>query len=251
MVVGKNNPKVRFANSTEESFGRLLHRLRLRWQYEPHTFILRTKPDGSPALGFTPDFYLPDVGIYFELTTLRQKLVTAKNRKVRLLAEQRPDVRLRLLYRHDCQDVLRPLRSRKGREARLRKLIPSPPEEVVRRAGWCSLLQRTGDGAGRVIVMGVKLSLGPEWAGRRLQVWVYPGWLEIEADGVTVARFPCSYDPQDRALVWVEPGELLLAPEVEQGRLALPELAGIQTPGARLRRTSYTFAPATQLRLEL
>ena len=107
--------RVRFANYTEESFGCLLHRLRLRWEYEPHTFVLRTRPDGAPALAFTPDFYLPDLGVYFELTTLRQNLVNAKNRMARLLAEQRLEVRLRSLYQRDCMAVQLPARYRRPR----------------------------------------------------------------------------------------------------------------------------------------
>ena len=56
---------------------------------------------GSPVSGFRPDFYLPDHDVFVELTTLRQELVTRKNRKARRLAELYPDVRLKLLYRRD------------------------------------------------------------------------------------------------------------------------------------------------------
>ena len=41
---------------------------------------------------FSPDFYLPDFDLYIELTTMSQKLVTKKNRKVRRLRELYPDV---------------------------------------------------------------------------------------------------------------------------------------------------------------
>ncbi len=39
---------------------------------------------------FTPDFYLPEFDLYVELTTMKQSLVTKKNRKVRLLRELYP-----------------------------------------------------------------------------------------------------------------------------------------------------------------
>ncbi len=247
----KKRTGVRFANATEADFGRLLQRLRLRWEYEPHTFVLRTKPDGTPALAFTPDFYLPDINIYFELTTLRQKLVTLKNRKARLLAEQRPDVRLRILYRRDCQDVLRPARTRRAREAVLRKLLAAPPEDALRRAGWVVYLQRRADLAGRVSVMGVWLPLSPDWAGKKMNVWVYPGSLEIECGGSVIARFPCSYDERARVFSSVEPGELLAQPDVAQGTLALPELDRRPLPDRRLPGRARLAARAVQPPLPL
>ncbi|MDQ3328383.1 MAG: hypothetical protein M3506_07665 [Chloroflexota bacterium] len=247
----KKRTSARFANTTEADFGRLLQRLRLRWEYEPHTFVLRTKPDGTPALAFTPDFYLPDLNVYFELTTLRQKLVTLKNRKARLLAEQRPDVRLRILYRRDCQDVLRPARTRRAREAVLRKLLAAPPEDTLRRVGWVVYLQRRTDLAGRVSVMGVWLPLSIDWAGKQVNVWVYPGILEIERDGAVIARFPCSYDERSRMLASVEPGELLLRPDMAQGTLALPELDRRPLPGRRLPGRVRLAAHAIQPPLSL
>ena len=55
---------------------------------------------------FTPDFYLPEHDLYVELTTMKQSLVTPKNRKVRLLRELYPEVNVRLLYRKDYQQLL-------------------------------------------------------------------------------------------------------------------------------------------------
>ena len=238
----------RFANATEREFADLLRTLRIRWEYEPHMFVLRTRPDGTPALAFTPDFYLPDLEMYLELTTMRRKLVTLKNRKARLLREQRPDVRLRVLYRRDCQELLRPRRSSRSREAVLRSLLPEPTEDALRRVRWLLRLARTGDCAGVVSVLGVRLPLGPEWSGRRVSVWIYAGVLEVEFQDRVVARFPCSYDAASRALRSVLPGEVLRAPEYEQGRLALPELERQPGPG-RLGRRPCAGAGCTQLRL--
>ena len=55
---------------------------------------------------FTPDFYLPEHDLYIELTTMKQSLVTPKNRKVRLLRELYPELNVRLLYRKDYQQLL-------------------------------------------------------------------------------------------------------------------------------------------------
>lgn len=63
--------------------------------------MLAWGPDGQPAKGFRPDFYLPDHRLFIELTTLRQELVTVKNRKLRRMAELYPEVRVKVLYRRD------------------------------------------------------------------------------------------------------------------------------------------------------
>jgi hypoxanthine phosphoribosyltransferase len=55
---------------------------------------------------FTPDFYLPEHDLYIELTTMKQSLVTPKNRKLRLVRELYPDINVRLLYRKDYQQLL-------------------------------------------------------------------------------------------------------------------------------------------------
>lgn len=96
-----NDPIRSFAHPAEQELGRLLTFFGLRWTYEPTTFALRRHPDGTIAEAFTPDFFLPDLRLYLELTTMRQKLVTRKNRKARLLRELYPNVNLRLIYRRD------------------------------------------------------------------------------------------------------------------------------------------------------
>lgn len=50
---------------------------------------------------FTPDFYLPDDDLYVEVTTMSQKLVTRKNRKVRLLHQLHPHIKCKVLYQRD------------------------------------------------------------------------------------------------------------------------------------------------------
>jgi hypoxanthine phosphoribosyltransferase len=55
---------------------------------------------------FTPDFYLPEQDMYVELTTMKQSLVTPKNRKLRMLKELYPELNVRLLYRKDYQQLL-------------------------------------------------------------------------------------------------------------------------------------------------
>ena len=92
---------VDFAHESERQVASLLDFYGIAWEYEPRTFVLERNRQGDLRSAFTPDFYLPDYDLYLEVTTLRQALVTRKNRKVRRLRAQRPDLRIRILYRRD------------------------------------------------------------------------------------------------------------------------------------------------------
>ena len=94
-----------FAHESERQFADLLDAYGIRWDYEPTTFVLEVNAEGNTVEAFTPDFYLCDFGTYVELTTLRQPLVTKKNRKVRRLLEKHPDVSIKLLYRKDIEQL--------------------------------------------------------------------------------------------------------------------------------------------------
>ncbi len=97
---------VRFAHNSERQFAKLLDFYSIAWEYEPRTFTLEWDREGRPAQAFTPDFYLPAYDLYIEITTLNQKLVTKKNRKAHRLAEQYPDVQVRVLYQRDYLHLL-------------------------------------------------------------------------------------------------------------------------------------------------
>src|ERR687898_580004 len=74
-----------------------------QWMSEPHTFVLEEDPDGRVVEAFAPDFYLPEQGLYVELTVMKQSLVTRKNRKLRKLRERYPEVNVKLFYRRDIE----------------------------------------------------------------------------------------------------------------------------------------------------
>lgn len=63
-------------------------------------------PDGSVTKAFSPDFYLPDHDRFIEVTTLNQKLVTKKHRKLRRLRALHPEVDITLLYQRDYLALL-------------------------------------------------------------------------------------------------------------------------------------------------
>ncbi len=94
-----------FAHPSERELARIFDFYRVPWRYEPDSFVLRAKGERVLEM-FSPDFYLPELDLYLELTTLRQRLVTKKNRKLRMLRTLYPDVNVRLLYRKDYQELL-------------------------------------------------------------------------------------------------------------------------------------------------
>jgi bifunctional protein TilS/HprT len=94
-----------FAHPSEEDFAKLLDFYCIEWLYEPRSFPLRWKGDRIAEM-FTPDFYLPELDLYVELTTLKQNLLTEKNRKLRQLRALYPEVNVRLLNKNDFLKLL-------------------------------------------------------------------------------------------------------------------------------------------------
>jgi cytidylate kinase len=94
-----------FAHPSEAEFARVLDFYQIRWEYEPTTFPIRWASDGTVLESFSPDFYLPDMDVYLELTTMKQALVTKKNRKVRLFREIYPDKTLNIFYGRDYRKL--------------------------------------------------------------------------------------------------------------------------------------------------
>jgi bifunctional protein TilS/HprT len=95
-----------FAHNSERQFARLLDFYQIEWEYEPRSFDIGWDRNGEPNQRFRPDFYLPQYDTYIEITTLNQKLVTKKNRKVRLLRELYPEIKCKIFYQRDYQDLL-------------------------------------------------------------------------------------------------------------------------------------------------
>jgi hypothetical protein len=97
---------VRFAHNSERQFAKLLDFYGIAWEYEPREFVLERDRDGNPVRAFCPDFYLPSEDLFIEVTTLNQKLVTKKNRKVRRLQEMHPEIKVKIFYQRDYLNLL-------------------------------------------------------------------------------------------------------------------------------------------------
>ena len=95
--------EVRETPKDEQAYLRLVERLSkasVEKHWEPYIDI-EWDDHGNVIQRFTPDFYLPEFDLYIEITTLNQKLVTKKNRKVRRLRERYPEIRCKIFYQRD------------------------------------------------------------------------------------------------------------------------------------------------------
>ncbi len=95
--------RISFAHESEASLARLFDFYRVAWVYEPRSFPIAWDARGKPLEFFTPDFYLPELDLYIEMTVAKPARNTRKNRKLRLMQLHHPRVRVKLLVRKDVE----------------------------------------------------------------------------------------------------------------------------------------------------
>ncbi len=117
-----------FAHASEAEFARILDFYQVEWEYEPQVFPILWDLDGNVLESFAPDFFLPELELFVELTTLQQRLVRKKNRKVRRLRELYPGLRIKLFYARD----FRALMLKYGRTALVSELSGTLGQVMVR-----------------------------------------------------------------------------------------------------------------------
>lgn len=93
-------------NKSETEFARLLDMYHIDWIYEPKTFPVEWDAAGNVTSAFSPDFYLPKFNTYIELTTMNQKYVTEKNKKIKKLRELYPGTNIKIVYKKDFHSLL-------------------------------------------------------------------------------------------------------------------------------------------------
>jgi hypothetical protein len=101
-----------FANRIELECAKILDWYAIPWEYEPTSFVLERDSEDRITRAFTPDFFLPEQNLYIEVTVMKQSLVTRKNRKLRELREQYPEVNVKLFYRRDLERLAQRYRLR-------------------------------------------------------------------------------------------------------------------------------------------
>ena len=96
---------MKFAHRSEKVFAEHLDLFNIKWIYEPNSFTLKWG-SGAIKMMFTPDFYLPDMNIYIEITTMDQKLITKKQRKIKLARKLYPMSTFKLINEQQFYNFL-------------------------------------------------------------------------------------------------------------------------------------------------
>ena len=96
---------MKFAHYSENIFADHLDLFSIDWIYEPTSFPLKWG-SGSIKMMFTPDFYLPDYDIYIEITTMNQKLITKKQKKIKLARKLYPQTTFKLINEQEFYNFL-------------------------------------------------------------------------------------------------------------------------------------------------
>jgi hypothetical protein len=153
----------RFAHASEAEMARILDFYDVRWEYEPTTFPILWNLDGDVIESFAPDFYLPDIGLFLEMTTLKQRLVRKKNRKLRRLRELYPDVRIKLFYARDFRAMM----LKYGRLALAESLSGTPGQVVPVRVASAESVITDGLAAPEAVITDDPDATPPARPGRR------------------------------------------------------------------------------------
>ena len=94
-----------FAHQSEKIFADHLDLFGIEWVYEPISFPLKWG-SGAIKMMFTPDFYIPSLDVYIEITTMNQNLITKKSKKIKKAKKLYPNKQFKLLYEHQFYNFL-------------------------------------------------------------------------------------------------------------------------------------------------
>lgn len=103
-------------NASEAEFAKILDMYQIEWKYEPRTFPIEWDAEGNISLAFTPDFYLTNFNTYIELTTMNQKYITKKNKKMKKLKELYPGINIKIVNKKDFNNLIQRFKISKGEE---------------------------------------------------------------------------------------------------------------------------------------
>ena len=101
----ESNSQRNFGHESEKEFAKILDMHHIKWEYEPSEFPLEWDPEGNVIMAFRPDFYLTEHETYVELTTMKRKYTTEKNKKVRMLQKLYPHIKIKIVYKKDFEQL--------------------------------------------------------------------------------------------------------------------------------------------------
>lgn len=96
---------MKFAHNSEKIFAEHLDLFDIDWVYEPTSFPLKWG-SGAIRMMFTPDFYIPSLDIFVEITTMNQKLITRKSKKIKIAKKLYPEKHFKLINEKEFYNFL-------------------------------------------------------------------------------------------------------------------------------------------------
>jgi hypothetical protein len=87
----------KLATPTEDQVAAALDRARIVWRYEPTRFVIDRDVRGFEREACAPDFYLPQLDLYLEVSAGSPRRLNRKRAKLRRLAQGYPSIRVELL----------------------------------------------------------------------------------------------------------------------------------------------------------
>ncbi len=100
-------PHPKLATEAEADVAAALDRVGVEWRYEPTRFVIARHPDGREREACSPDFYLPTLDLYLEVSSGSPRRLNRKRAKLRRLSESHPEVRVELLGASEVEELLR------------------------------------------------------------------------------------------------------------------------------------------------
>lgn len=113
-TAAKENLPIIFKHPSEAEFAEILDMHNIQWEYEPRTFPIGWDTEGNITRAFSPDFYLPRFNTYIELTTMDQKYVSEKKKKVQLLKKLYPGTNINIVFKNDFYSLVKRFKPREG-----------------------------------------------------------------------------------------------------------------------------------------
>jgi hypothetical protein len=97
----------RFATPSEAMVAAVLDRAHVRWSYESTRFVISYNDDGSEHEACVPDFHLPALDVFLEISDGSPRRLNRKRAKLGRLRAAHPEVAVELLGPRELAELER------------------------------------------------------------------------------------------------------------------------------------------------
>ncbi len=98
---------IEFASPAEKHFVEQIEPYGIDWLYQPVSFALQTNSRGEALERFCPDFYLPELNTYVEVSTFWEKLFYGFRQRLKKFKKLYPHIEIKTLSPRDFQKFIK------------------------------------------------------------------------------------------------------------------------------------------------